>query len=214
MHVMPSPARRRGTLLLADISGYTSFLDGVAVAHRDLIVEAEEPPPAYAVLSHLLSGMVDSISPAFQVAKLEGDAVFAVADEPVSADFDVLACIRRCHEAFRDGLATAAAQWICNCDACARVGELDLKFVLHHGTYVAQPIAGHLELLGADVNLVHRLLKNRAREILGRVAYVLMTQTAVDTLAIPHEGTVAADELSDGGAPVHVRLLPLTAGSA
>jgi hypothetical protein len=37
----PSGASRRsGALLLADISGYTGFLQGVADAHRDLIVDA------------------------------------------------------------------------------------------------------------------------------------------------------------------------------
>ena len=36
--------RSRGTLLLADISGYTGFLQGVAEAHYELIVEAETPP--------------------------------------------------------------------------------------------------------------------------------------------------------------------------
>ena len=30
----------------------------------------------------------------------------------------------------------------CTCDACTSVTGLDLKFVLHHGTYVAQSIAG------------------------------------------------------------------------
>jgi hypothetical protein len=55
---IPGAARRQGALLLADISGYTGFLQGVADAHRDIIIEADEPPPAYAVLSHLLDTMV------------------------------------------------------------------------------------------------------------------------------------------------------------
>ena len=38
--------RSRGTLLLADISGYTGFLQGVAEAHYELIVEADAPPLA------------------------------------------------------------------------------------------------------------------------------------------------------------------------
>ena len=51
---LPQSSRRHGALLLADISGYTGFLGEVAEAHLDLIVEADEPPPACAVLSHLL----------------------------------------------------------------------------------------------------------------------------------------------------------------
>lgn len=50
MRRMTSPidrgTRTRGTLLLADMSGYASFLHGVADAHHALIVEADEPPAA------------------------------------------------------------------------------------------------------------------------------------------------------------------------
>ncbi len=209
---LPSTARRRGALLLADISGYTGFLHGVADAHHALIVEADEPPPAYAVLSHLLTTMVSAIQPAFHLAKVEGDAIFAVAGEQLGGA-EVLDSVRRCHAAFRGGLAEAAATWICNCAACARVGELDVKFVVHHGNYVAQPIAGREELLGADVNLAHRLLKNHARDLVGPVAYALLTDGAVRAMAIDTDGMVAGEETYDGQAPVPVHVLPLGAAA-
>jgi hypothetical protein len=77
------PARRRGALVLADISGYTGFLQGVADAHRDLIVDADEPPPAYALLSHLLDSMLASLVPQFRLAKFEGDASSPWKAEPI-----------------------------------------------------------------------------------------------------------------------------------
>ncbi len=43
----------------------------------------------------------------------------------------------------------------CNCSACERLHELELKFVLHWGNYVVQSIAGHDELLGPDVTMAH-----------------------------------------------------------
>jgi hypothetical protein len=46
------------------------------------------------------------------------------------------------------------------CDAYARIPDLDLKFVVHHGSAIYQEVAGHQELLGSDVIVVHRLLKN------------------------------------------------------
>ena len=97
-------SRREGTFLLADISGYTAFLHGVAEAHRAIVIEADEPPPAYALLSSLLDAMVEKVAPRFRLVKLEGDALFAVADEldePVpDADGDAvvqapLAMVRR-----------------------------------------------------------------------------------------------------------------------
>ncbi len=162
---MSSPISRgtriRGALLLADISGYTSFLHGVADAHHSLIVEADEPPPAYALLSSLLDAMVSQVAPPFRLVKFEGDALFAVADDP-AADIRgpaVVACMRACHAAFGTLLAEAGAQWSCTCSSCARIGDLGLKFVLHHGEYIEQRIAGRDELAGPDVIVAHRLLK-------------------------------------------------------
>jgi hypothetical protein len=130
-------SRQRGALLLADISGYTAFLQGVADAHRALIIDAAEPPPAYAVLSHLLDTMVNSISPTFRLAKFEGDAIFATAaHDAMPHGAAVLGCLRGCYSSFRDRLAAAGETWTCTCTACARIGSLDLKFVLHHGDYV------------------------------------------------------------------------------
>ncbi len=69
----------QGGLLMAEISGYTGFLQGVADAHRAPIIEADEPPPAHAVLSNLLDAMVAAVQPACRLATFEGEAIFAVA---------------------------------------------------------------------------------------------------------------------------------------
>jgi len=205
----PMPSRRAGPLLLADISGYTGFLQGVADAHRALIVDADEPPPAYALLSHLLDTMVRAIAPTFRLAKFEGDAIFATADAGTADGRAVLETLHRCYAAFRAELGAAGSQWTCTCDACARIDALDLKFVIHHGSYVAQSIAGHEEFIGADVNLVHRLLKNHARELVGAVPYALLTAAAVQELGIPTDGMVEGDEAYPDVPPVRVHVLAL-----
>ena len=210
MNAQLHPAtRRRGSLLLADISGYTGFLGGVAEAHTDLIIEADQPPPAYAVLSHLLDTMVAAIDPPFRLVKFEGDAVFALAEDGSLDGADVLETLRRCYARFREELALAGSQWTCSCNACARIGDLDLKFILHTGEFVAQSIAGREELLGHDVNLAHRLLKNHARELVGPVAYALITDAAAQRLGVPTEGmTATVEEYADTTAvPVHLLVL-------
>ena len=53
-----APSAASGQLLLADISGYTSFLQSVALAHKDDAFADGAVPPAYAVLSNLLDGIV------------------------------------------------------------------------------------------------------------------------------------------------------------
>jgi Protein of unknown function (DUF2652) len=208
------PVAHSGALLLADISGYTGFLGGVADAHRVLIVEADEPPPAYAVLSHLLDTIIAAIEPRFRVVKLEGDAVFAVGEDSSLAGADVLDCMRGCYATFRHELGRAAAQWTCNCAACARVGDLDLKFVLHDGSFVTQSIGGREELLGHDVNLVHRLLKNHARELLGPVPYALITDAAARALHVPTTEMVEAEETYEDTPPIRVHILALNSPSA
>lgn len=203
--------RTQGTLLLADISGYTGFLQGVATAHRALIVEADEPPAAYAFVSGLLDRMVSAVVPPFRLVKFEGDALFAVADDPEAAirGPSLLACLRSCHAAFQAGLAAANAEWTCTCNSCARIHDLGLKFVLHHGEYVAQRIVGREELAGPDVIVAHRLLKNHVRDLIGPRPYALLTDDGVRALQVPTDEMVATTESYDGLPPIPVHVLAL-----
>lgn len=203
--------RARGTLLLADISGYTGFLQGVADAHREIIVLADEPPPAYAIVSRLLDTITTVITPQFRLVKFEGDAVFAVAvdGEPEISGPETLACLRACHAAFRAGLAAANEQWTCACNACSQLHALGLKFVVHHGEYVVQRVATQEELLGPDVNVAHRLLKNHVLDLIGRRPYALLTEAAMHDLAVPGDGMIRAIEEYDHMPPVMVHVLPL-----
>lgn len=204
-------SRRQGALLLADMSGYTGFLQGVSDAHRDLIVEAAEPPPAYAVLSSLLDTMVTLLAPRFELAKFEGDAIFAVAPDGPGAIRGpaVMTCLRACHAAFTTRLDEAKGEWTCTCTSCARIGDLGLKFVLHYGEFVVQRIAGREELLGSDVNVVHRLLKNHARDVIGPRPYALVSDAALEALEVPADEMEAMTESYDGLPPIPVHVLAL-----
>jgi hypothetical protein len=204
-------SRGRGALLLADISGYTSFLQGVADAHVELIIDAPQPPPAYGLLSHLLDTILESLQPMFRLAKFEGDAVFVIEAGEIEPGDAVLERVRDCYAAFSAQLASAGSMWTCTCDACARIGALDLKFVLHHGAYVIQPVAGQTEVLGADVNVAHRLLKNHARELVGDTAYVLVTDAAAGALGMSTSGMAAGEETYEGSPPIRVHVLVLEA---
>lgn len=200
-----------GTLLLADISGYTGFLEAVTKAHHDDLFGGGAVPAAYPLISTLLDGIIGRLIPPFTLAKLEGDAVFvfATASAPLPRGAGVLECMIRCYAGFRAQLASARESWSCRCDACVRVAALDLKFVLHDGSFVIQTIGGGPELAGPDVVVVHRLLKNRAAEVLGTSAYALATDAAMRRLAIPGDGWTPLTELLDGDRPTDVRVFPL-----
>jgi hypothetical protein len=203
--------RSRGTFLLADISGYTGFLNGVGLAHTDLVFEADEPPAAYAFVSDLLDRIVSAVVPPFRLVKFEGDAVFAIADDPESAIHGpaLVSCLRACHASFRAGLAAAKQASTCACGSCAHIHDLGLKFVLHHGEYMTQRIVGREELAGPDVIVAHRLLKNHARDLVGARPYALLTDLALLALEVPADEMIATTETYDDlpSIPVHILAL-------
>lgn len=188
--------RGRGTLLLADISGYTAFLRAVGDAHADDMAAGTFVPEAYPLLTSLLDGIVDAVAPPFTLSKIEGDAVFAFAGEP-GLDLRGTSLTRRltdCYEAYRARLDRARALMPCSCWACSMIGDLELKFVLHHGDYVLQSIAGRQELLGPDVTVAHLLLKNHVADLIGPSPYALLTESAALHLDVALEHALLITE--------------------
>ena len=186
--MIAAPRATEGALLLADIGGYTSFLRYVQVAHADDAFADGNVPDAYRFVSSLLDGIVGRLVPPFTLSKLEGDAVFAYAAVPdeIPRGEALPTCIEACYQEFRRRLAEAHGVWTCRCNACMRIDELDLKFILHAGRFVIQSIAGTPELAGPEVVMAHRLLKNDAQATLGGSrAYALITAAAAERYAVP-----------------------------
>jgi hypothetical protein len=201
----------RGTMLLADISGYTAFLQAVAHAHAADMAAGTFVPEAYPLLASLLDGIIEQIAPPFAVSKLEGDAVFAF-----SADDDLqlrgpslLACLATCYDAYRGRLKEARDLMTCTCDACSSIGGLDLKFVLHHGDYILQSVAGRQELFGPEVTVAHVLMKNHASDHIGRSAYALFTESAAIYLDVPVDKALRIDERYEHYATIRTYVLTL-----
>ena len=87
----------------------------------------------------------------------------------------MLELIDQTYMAFRDKAQALHSQTTCDCLACKAVPTLDLKFMVHHGDFVIQQIAGIRDLLGTDVNLIHRLAKNHVSLSTGWQGYALFT---------------------------------------
>jgi hypothetical protein len=189
-------AAGNGTLLLADISGYTAFLQAVGEAHAADMMSGAFVPEAYPLLTSLLDGIVGEIAPPFVLSKVEGDAVFAFGanDGPVLHGQPLVDRLSSCYDAFRAKLTAARELMTCTCDACFSIAGLELKFVLHQGAFVLQSIAGHTELLGPDVTAAHLLLKNRVANVIGRSGYALFTEAAAAHLDVPLERALPVEE--------------------
>jgi hypothetical protein len=178
-----SPGQHTGDILLADISGYTVFLEDVKRAHSSDAFADGEIPYAYGLVSSLLGGIVEKVDPPFTLVKFEGDAVFALAEKgSAPKGRSLLACITGCYDEFMSRVDEAGLTWTCTCDACVVMSTLDLKFVLHHGNYIVQAIGTHVEVLGPDVTVAHRLMKNAAATNVGSSAYLLVTEAAEEAL--------------------------------
>src|SRR3954451_10036758 len=165
-------AAQRATFLIADISGYTGYLADVELDH------------AQDILADLIGAVVTALRPGFKLAKLEGDAAFTFAlGETVDGSM-LLDTIERCYFGFRRRRRDVRQATSCECNACSRIPDLDLKFVVHHGETLIQKVAGRQELLGSDVIVVHRLLKNDVVDRLEIPAYALFSQASLDAAGL------------------------------
>jgi uncharacterized protein YndB with AHSA1/START domain len=158
--------------------------------------------------------VVTSLRPMLRLAKLEGDAAFAYAmtdavDGPLLQD-----TIEGSYFAFQRRLRDIRQSSSCECNACILVPALDLKYVLHHGLVVRQRIGSSEELVGSDVIVVHRLLKNGVTEGTGIGAYALYTDACLAAMALDDPsaaGMVRHEEAFDGVGDVGGWVADLTA---
>ncbi len=184
-------------LLIADISGYTSYLAGAELDH------------AQDILADLMTTVVGALRPGFRLAKLEGDAAFVyVLTERIDGP-QLLDTVERTYFAFRRRLRDIAQASSCACNACVRMPTLDLKVVVHHGSIIRHKVAGREELVGSDVIVAHRFLKNHVVERLGLPAYALFSEACLAIMGVDpgalgmteYRGTY--DDLGEVGGWVH-----------
>src|SRR4030095_6060344 len=170
-----TPKIRAGFFIIADISGYTSFLSGPELEHAQAIVE------------ELTKLIIVHVKPPLTIVKLEGDAVFyytpgemlpepeRLLDHIEAFSFDSVTHVRHMQHITN-----------CTCRACSSMNTLDLKFFAHHGEYMIQKVPGTADdIAGRDVILLHRLLKNTVTEKMGLRGYALLTNALLELIGKP-----------------------------
>jgi uncharacterized protein YndB with AHSA1/START domain len=179
---------QHGYLILADISGYSSFVAKSELEH------------AHDILSELLELILKRLMTIFSLSKLEGDAIFAYAlEEKLRRGETLLELIESTYTAFKDQQAAIHRRTTCQCNACRNIPSLDLKFIAHYGAYIVQSIGGNREMVGNDVNLIHRLLKNHVAEESGWRGYALFTDQALAHVGLKPDGLQEMHETYDTG---------------
>jgi hypothetical protein len=190
----------RALLLIADIGGYTEYMR----THRMSLAHAEVNT------ARLLEAVIDAAGD-FELIEIEGDAAFlsrqADALDGEATVGAMTQAVVSMHRAFHRERRYVASN-LCPCDGCMQADNLKLKFVAHVGEVATQTIRARRKLVGIDVILVHRLLKNPVEA----PEYVLLSEELYRT-----GGTALSDpvqELSqdlEGIGPVRTYFVDITA---
>jgi hypothetical protein len=166
----------RSLLLIADISGYTEYM----LSHRMSLAHAEVNT------ARLLEKVIDAV-PDFELIEIEGDAAFLAlqadtlnGDATVGLTLDAAMAMHRAFHLERQYVATN----LCPCKACTQANNLKLKFVAHIGEVATQTIRERRKLVGIDVILVHRMLKNPVDV----PEYLLLSEALYNTTKTPMPG--------------------------
>lgn len=166
-------AIHKGVILLGDISGYTGLVTRTELEHSQ------------SILQFLFDRVYDATGEQFIVNEIEGDAIFAYAVEPrdpgalVSATLDQLKEYGHAfYHARQEMLEKPADENSCQCGACTNIHVLSFKFIVHLSEFGVNKVGPFVKLVGADVVLAHRLLKN---DVPGN-EYILLTKKTLALL--------------------------------
>ena len=164
---------KKGYFILTDISGYTEFLTKSELDH------------AQETLQSLFDVQLAHIQHPLMISGFRGDAIFMYVPETNFCDPQtLLESLEGLYFVFADTLRQMIHNTTCPCRACQNIKNLDLKMVIHYGEYVIQKLGSHEELLGADVIVPHRMLKNHVTEQTGIESYALFSEAAAEALKL------------------------------
>jgi len=187
-------ASHRGYLLIADLSGYTAYLTTTEMAH------------ANPVIMSLLEVLVARLGDPLHLWRMEGDAVLAyTTDKDFPSGDTFLSICEELYTAFAARRQNIQSNTSCPCRACAQVGDLDLKMLVHYGEFQEMQIGPMRDISGPDVILVHRLCKTGVKEATGIRSYAMMSGAAFEAMGKP-QGLVEYSESFEhfGEVPLHV----------
>ncbi len=161
----------KGYFVITDISGYTEYLTGSELDHANEILQS------------LFDAQLQAVKHPFLISGFRGDAIFMYVPETnfvQSQSF--LEALENFYIVFAETLQQMQYNTTCTCRACKNMAMLDLKMCTHYGEYVVQKLGDREELLGADVIVPHRMLKNHVIEKTGIKSYALFSDVAAQKL--------------------------------
>ncbi len=171
-------------IFIPDISGFTKFVNKTSIEHSS------------AIIKELLEVIMDKNSLGLQLVEIEGDALLYYKKEknPTSTDKIMEQC-KSMFLAFHQHLKLYERDRICNCEACSGTHKLGLKFIVHTGEIVLQQIFDREKIMGKEVILAHRLMKNEVQSD----NYILLSDTVGDNESTGFEFQAGTEEYPELG---------------
>ncbi|TMC28983.1 MAG: DUF2652 domain-containing protein [Chloroflexi bacterium] len=161
----PNPSdTKEGPIVLADISGYTTFVATTELEHSRRVV------------AMLLEAMIESQQGRLEAGQVAGDAVVFVG---VGLDPAFLSWIDSMYVAFHRMARDLAGRHDCGCRACGLVTTLTMKSLAHYGRWNLLRIGPSAQVHGSDAIVPHRLAKNSVPSN----EYLLVTPTLAERLS-------------------------------
>jgi hypothetical protein len=176
----------KGYFVITDISGYTEYLTGSELDHANEILQS------------LFDAQLKAVNHPFIISGFRGDAIFMYVPETNFVQLQsFLEALENFYIVFAETLQQMQYNTTCTCRACKNMSMLDLKLCVHYGEYLIQKLGDREELLGADVIVPHRMLKNHVIEKTNIKSYALFSDVAALKLnlfeyckkVIPHSET-------------------------
>lgn len=151
---------------IPDITGFTKFMMS---ANHDF---------AHEVIPNILQIILKTNILELSVAEIEGDAIFFYKTGRLPSVQKVARQCKVIYDAFNAFIASYKEVDIQNYEKYLANNQLGIKIIIHHGKISISHIEGHIKLIGEDVILVHKLLKNSIQQH----NYILLSQQYLDKL--------------------------------
>lgn len=136
-----------------DITGFTRF-----IATADISFTKE-------VIPALLRKLIEANILKMKIGEIEGDAIFFYKTGRLPSVNTVALQCKLLYKTFCDFLQVLEQNDSENYNKYLSDNQLGLKVIIHYGEISSARIKGHTKLLGQDVIIAHKLLKNSVNEL-------------------------------------------------
>ncbi len=143
-------------IFIPDISGYTQFINSTQIKYSSKLIH------------ELLEIIIDSNILNLKIAEIQGDAIlfYKLGSPPSISKLE--SQVKRTFRNFHQSLERMREKY----PILHEAPDLTLKIIVHLGTISTTQVKGIVKLLGSDMILAHRILKNNVKE----KEYLLMTE--------------------------------------